>query len=353
MSTNAPKRILRWVLIVGIWIQDSIKHAWRIIAIMKFPCWPVLSLGFILLACRSNAPTVIRIMDGEQTYSIESAERVPLALLTKAGIVPQPYDGVLVNGIFQPIDRPLPETDSIQLQLRRAVPLTINSPQGQQVVQATAFTVGQALSEAGYPFYLSDLVQPPANTRIAGPMTITVAQARDMSIFTAENVIKVRSSAATVGELLAEAGVPLAGLDTSSPPENEAPPPDGQIRVVRVHESVTVTLAPIPFTTEVIESAEVPLGQQETIQPGVNGLAMRRTRIRFEDGKEVSRDKEEETVVRAPQTRIVAGGSQVVLAPVPISGVPNDYWLALEMYATVYSPCQSGTGGCSDRKSVV
>jgi 3D (Asp-Asp-Asp) domain-containing protein len=51
-------------------------------------------------------------------------------------------------------------------------------------------------------------------------------------------------------------------------------------------------------------------------------------------------------VIREPQKRIVAGGSQIVLAPVGGS-VPYEYWTAVQMYATVYSPCASGTGGCS------
>ena len=34
--------------------------------------------------------------------------------------------------------------------------------------------------------------------------------------------MNVRSAAGTVGEVLAEAGIPLVGLDTSSPLESEA-----------------------------------------------------------------------------------------------------------------------------------
>jgi hypothetical protein len=167
-----------------------------------------------------------------------------------------------------------------------------------------------------------------------------------LTIFAGDSIVNVRSAAQTVGETLAEAGIPLVGLDTSSPSENEAPPPDGQIRVVRVYETTEVALEPIPFTEQVVESPDVPLGQKETIQPGVNGLAMLRSRIRYEDGKEVSRETESKTVMREPQTRIVQSGEKIVLAPVG-GTIPYDYWFATEMYATVYSPCASGTGGCS------
>src|SRR5258706_5957257 len=199
---------------------------------MKSFRWLVFSLSFVLFACQSNSSSIITIIDGEKTYTIESAERIPLSLLTKAGIIPQPYDRVLLNGILEPIDQPLPETDFIQLQLHHGVPLTVNTPQGQQVAQSSALNVGQALSEAGYEIYSSDLIDPPVNTPTISPMTITYTPAREMSIFVGDNVLRVGSSAGTVGDVLAEAGIPLIGFDSSCPPYNEAAPPDGHIHVV-------------------------------------------------------------------------------------------------------------------------
>ncbi len=73
---------------------------------------------------------------------------------------------------------------------------------------------------------------------------------------------------------------------------------------------------------------------------------MIRERIRYEDGVEVSRTTEDKTTLREPQTRIVRSGEKIVLAPVG-GDIPYEYWYATEMYASVYSPCASGTGGCS------
>jgi uncharacterized protein YabE (DUF348 family) len=62
-----------------------------------------------------------------------------------------------------------------------------------------------------------------------------------------DEVIHIRSAAGTVGAALAEAGIPLTGLDTSRPVENEALPADGQIQVTRVTESISVELESVPF----------------------------------------------------------------------------------------------------------
>ncbi|MBC7878823.1 MAG: DUF348 domain-containing protein [Anaerolineales bacterium] len=316
---------------------------------MKIFRWLACSLTFLLISCQPNTPSSVTIIDGQKIHTSVSSERVPLTLLIQNGFEPQPNDRVLVNGIPAPIDQPISATDSIQLQIRRAVTLTLNTPQGQQTIQTSALTVAEALNEAGFSLSKNDLLDPPAETPIIESLTVIsviYTPARDLTIYVGENIVNIRSAAGTVGEALAEAGIPLIGLDTSSPLMNEAPPPDGQIRVVRVNETIEVALEPIPFTEQVVSSPDVPFGQKETIQLGIDGITMIRTRVRYEDGKEVSRATEDETVMREPQVRIVQSGEKIVLAPAG-GDIPYEYWFATEMYASWYSPCNSGTGGCS------
>ena len=313
---------------------------------MKNFRWLASMILFFVTACQPISSSVT-IIDGDKIQNIESTERELIPLLTQAGINLGQNDRVFVNGIPTPLDQTQLEAGSLTIQIRRAVNLTLTTPQGQQTIQTSALTVGQALTDAGFSLTKNDLIDPPAETPITQNLTVTYTPARDISISIGEFVVQVRSAAGTVGEVLAEAGIPLIGADTSSPLENEAPPSDGgQISVVRVHESIEVALKPIPFTEEVVTSPDVPFGEKETIQPGVDGLTMTRTRVRFENGVEVSRETESETVMREPQTRIVQSGEKIVLSPVG-GDIPYEYWTAVQMYASVYSPCASGTGGCS------
>jgi 3D (Asp-Asp-Asp) domain-containing protein len=177
-------------------------------------------------------------------------------------------------------------------------------------------------------------------------MTITHIPSRELTVTVGGQTMNIRSAARTVGEALAEAGLPLQGLDKSLPAENDAIPSDGQIQVIRVTESVSVELQSIPFETETTESEDIAFGESKIVQAGVNGVTMIRTRIRTEDGVEVSRETEDETVLLEPRTQIVASGSKIVLSQVDGSA-PYQYWYATQMYASWYSPCNSGTGGCS------
>ena len=308
----------------------------------------ILWLGFLLLlvSCQPQSPTIITILDGEQVHTLETDERIPANLLTEARITLAPSDLLLVNGHPFPLEQTLPpETDT--LQVRRAVSVTLVTPGGEQELVTAANTVGEALREAGIQLYAADFVDPPADTPLSAGMMITYRPSQELTVTTSAGVVRIRSSARTVGAALAGAGIPLVGLDYSLPAESDALPADGQIRVVQVSESVQLVQKSIPFETETVSSPEVELGTQEIAQPGENGLAIARTRIRYEDGQEVSRVTEDESVVRPPQTRIVNTGTKIVVNTTTVDGVTLEYWRAYEMYATIYSPCNSGTGGCS------
>jgi resuscitation-promoting factor RpfB len=302
-----------------------------------------LSLLLFLLSCQPQSPTQVTIMDGEQIKVVQTAERVPLVIITQAGFSVMPDDRVFLNGVLIPLDQPAPQTASTTLQLRHAVTLTIVTSNGQQSLQTAARTIGEALYSIGLLISASDLIDPPADTPITGPLTITFTPARELTVSVDGKVMPIKSSAPTVGQALAEAGIPLLGLDYSSPSESGALPADGQIHVVRVSESVTFALKPIPYTTETVQSADLELGQQEVISPGVNGIALTRTRIRYEDGQEVKRVKETESMVQPPQTQVVNAGTKLVS-----HDIGNlQYWYSIPMYATSYSPCRSGISGCS------
>lgn len=319
---------------------------WFIIPAMKTLRWLAPALTFLLLACQPEFSPEITIIDNGSARTLRAAERIPLLLLTQNGYSLQPQDRVLWNGQPLALDETLPNISNAQLQIRRAVSLTVITPQGTQTLVSSALTVGQALAEAGFTLSVNDRISPPPGTPITNSLQIEYAPAWEYTLMLGESQLAIRSAAETVHGVLADAGIPLVGADFSSPAENDAPPPDGVIRVTRVREAFEFEFKPIPFKEEVVNSPDLPFGQSETLQPGLEGLSLIRTRVRYENGIETVRTLEEESVVREPQTRIVQSGEKIVLNPVG-GNIPYEYWTAVEMYATVYSPCASGTGGCS------
>jgi uncharacterized protein YabE (DUF348 family) len=311
-------------------------------------------LIFLLFSCQPSPSSTVIITDNDKTITLQTDERVLSALLTQVGITLNPNDRVLLNGLLIASDQPITTYSTpsagqaypITLQIRRASPLTLVTPDGEQQLQSSAFTVGEVLKEATYWLHAGDKIEPALNSPITDSMTITVTPSRELMISVDGESVEINSSARTVGEALAEAGIPLIGLDYSLPAENEPLPSEGRISVVRVSESVLLAQKPIPFENEFQASADVALDQTQILQPGENGLTVQRIRIRYEDGEEISRLSEDETMVRPPKTRLLGYGTKVEIKTAEVDGVKIEYWRAVQMYATSYSPCRSGADKC-------
>jgi uncharacterized protein YabE (DUF348 family) len=293
-----------------------------------------------LFGCQSSATSTVTILEGNQVRVLTTSAAPLLAsLLAQGGVVMGPADRVLLRGLPVHPGQQLPNDSALTLQIQRAVSLTVNGKE----IQTAAPTVGQALAEAGFELYAADKLDPPADTPSAAGMAVTYVPSQLLVVTVDGRQIDVRSSAETVGAVLAEAGVPLLGLDTSRPGEDQSPPKDGRIRVTRVSEALVLAQRTIPYGSTFQQSAEIPLGQEKILQPGIGGLAVTRLRIRYENGSEVSRKTELEAIVRPPQNRLVAQGSKIVAETISVGGATFQYWRVMQMYATVYSPCESGT----------
>jgi uncharacterized protein YabE (DUF348 family) len=319
---------------------------------MKLNLRLTLAFLFFLFACQPTTLPTVTILDNDKAITLQTDERVPSTLITQEGITLNANDRILSSGLPIALNQPITNYP-ITLQIRRAVNLTLVTPDGQKPIQSSAFTVGEVLQEAGIQVRANDLIDPPADTPITQlPLTIYYSPSRQLTVSVDGKVVQIQSSARTVGEALAEAGIPLLGLDQAVPAENEALPSDGQIKVVRVSESVVLAQKPIPFESELIASADIPLDQNQILQPGESGLSVQRIRIRYEDGNEVSRVTENETMVRPPKNRVLGYGTKIEIKTATVDGVQIEYWRAVQMYATSYLPCPNGpTAPCGSTTS--
>lgn len=322
---------------------------------MKRIAW--LALAFLLLSCQPQAQTPNQIsvflLDGETLYTLEAGSDTPASLAARAGAVVEPVetlspaDRFLLNGQMVPADITLPTGESYTLQIIRAVNVTLVTPDGESTFQSAAPTLGQALAERRLTLYAADFLAPPPETALTADLTVSYRPARDYVIRVDGESIAVKSSAETVGQVLASARIPLLGLDYSLPAESESAPTDGAIEIVRVQESLLVEQTSIPFSTRYEYSAEIPLGSENFLQAGEPGLSVSTVRIRYENGVEVSRVTEAENLVRLPKEQVMGRGTQVTVQMLDVPGGQIQYWRAVQMYATSYSPCRSGISGCS------
>lgn len=311
---------------------------------MRFARLLALGALALLLACQPASASIITIIDSDKIIQLQTTERVPLSLLTQAGLTLNTSDRLLLNGLPIYSNEPV-KTYPITLQIRRARPLTLATADGNQKIDSSALTIGQALTEASYSLHASDKIDRALNSPISSSV-VSIHSPRGLTVLINDQTLQIITSVQTVGEALTQARIPLVGLDYSLPAESAPLPSDGQIRVVRVSESLVLAQKPIPFESELQASADVPLDQTQILQPGEMGLTMQRIRIRYEDGKEISRLTEDEALVRSPQKRVLGYGTKIEVKTATVDGVNIEYWRAVQMYATSYSPCRSGGDQC-------
>lgn len=308
---------------------------------MKSRLSVLLALLFLLpvTACQGNVTASI-LADG-QVYEVAASQPIPADLLSEAGLTLGPSDRILYLGAPIPLDEPLTVSGDFTLVVRRAVDMTLVTPEGAQTIQTSAQTIGQALTEAGYTVYAADRIDPPAGAPLDAVLTVHYQPSQPLTVTVDGSQVQVRSAAPTVGQALAEAGLPLTGLDYSVPSESEPLPADGSLRVVRVSESIALTQKSIPYSTRSEFSADLEIDHQELLQSGEPGLAIARIRTRSEDGVPVSLQTESETIVRPAQDRILGIGTKIVIRTTTVDGVTFEYWRAIQVYATYYVPCDA------------
>ena len=311
---------------------------------MKHLYW--LAFLLFLSGCQPQATVKkVNLIDGERHFALPANSRIPAEILAENDISLASGDRILINGKFADFNKAM-DCENCTLQIRRAVKITLITPYEEVELITTAFTVGDVLTESGIQLYDADFIDPPVGTPATDQLRIINRPSRQLAIRVDGQIIHIRSSAETVGAALLEGGIPLVGLDASQPSEDEPLPADGQIRIIRIVEKIETEQKEIPFEVEYVASNEIAIDQEEILTPGITGILMRRERVRYENGVEVSRISEQEEKVREPSKQVVGYGTKYVINTITIDGQELKYWRSLNVYATSYSPCNSGAERC-------
>lgn len=298
----------------------------------------------LIIAVHRAAQVQIRA-DG-QIYSTVSAEKNPAALLAEFDLSLAEGDRLLLAGEPISLDAQLPAAPVLALELRRPVAVSVTVDGQTQAFTSSAATLGEALAEAGVEWSEADRLQPAAETPLDAAVTATVVRARPLSIALGDAELQIYSAATIVGEALAEAGIALQGEDYSEPAEDLAVPADGAIRVVRVSESLQLVQEALPHEIEWQPDDTAELDSISVVQLGQDGVQASRVRVRYEDGQEVSRRTEGERILVEPQTQINGYGTKIVVRTTVVDGLTIEYYRAVNVFTTWYSPCNSGVSTC-------
>lgn len=278
--------------------------------------------------------------------SFFSTQRLPANLLHEAGIRLYPADRILWNGQDVRLDQPLPFSPTLVLQHVPATRLTLQQVTSLTTIHTTASSVGEALWLAGIRLSAADSTNVPLNQKPAPSQPIIIRRAQMLSIQTPAGTVFIRAASDSAGEALAIAGMTLQGSDYSIPAEDQPLPDSGEIRVIRVSETFILEQEVLPFENEYIADASLPLDQRKVIETGRQGLKVKKVRMRYEDDVETGQQVEDEWIAIPPVNQKIGYGTQVNIQEIATPDGVFQYWRAITVYATSYSPCRSGTSKC-------
>ena len=295
------------------------------------------------------ARDVTLVIQGE-TQVLRTALEKPLAILESAEIDVSADDKIWVNGALAHYEA-LPgwTIPARHIELRRPLRLTVSIDDEEMHLLTTAETVGAALREAGIALETGDKLDPAADTVIARDLRVTISRGMPVSLQVDGVVIEARSSAEQVDELLAELDIALFDQDYVIPPGDSEITPDMIIEILRVTEEEISEREIIPFETRYEPDGELNLDRKQVVQLGQEGERVIRSRLRYENGVEVSREIIETVLAQSPRDMVVHYGTRQALGSVDTPGGPRQYWRVLCMYATSYHP--AALGG-DDRTSI-
>jgi len=230
-----------------------------------------------------------------QTRIVRTTHTRPTDVLNAAGVTLSPDDTIVINGIpFALRERALTDwaANINQIQVYRAVDITVIDGDTRRTVRTTGPTVGEALYGAGITVYLADSVVPDASTPVSDDLTVTIQRAVAARVVVDGATIETRTLSPDVAGLLANAGIALLGMDYSIPNEDSPVRRDMTVRVIRVHEAVESTIEPVPFGMIAEADPQLELDQIRLLQPGEPGIRRRDVRVRYENGVPISQEED-------------------------------------------------------------
>jgi uncharacterized protein YabE (DUF348 family) len=299
---------------------------------------------FLFRTVNAASPNVA-VLDGEKILAANLNAATPAEALALAGASLAPADAILVNGKVFPPDSPF-LCSRCTVQIRHAAAFTLVTPDGSQTLKSAAFSLEEALWSIGIRPYAADEIFPLPQTPPRLVESAIYRPSREFTLMRKDTMVSFRSAAENVGDALAEAGIPIQGLDYTLPAESDPLPDDGQIRLVQVQEVIQLILNPLPYTSELQPAPDVELDQRVILQPGSYGIEATRVKIRYEDGVETLRTSGFTMTIKPPQNEIIGFGTKVVIRTMNTPNGVIEYWRAVPVYATSYSPCNSDADRC-------
>jgi uncharacterized protein YabE (DUF348 family) len=271
----------------------------------------VLALVLATTAFVALDKTVSLSVDGQER-EVRSFARTVGDLLHAQGIAHGERDVVSPSP-----DTTLDDGDRVVVRYGRLLSLTVDGQT--RDVWTTALTVDEALSQLGIRADGAVLSASRSQRIDRRGLDLDLRMPRGLTITADGTSVPLTTTAATVGDALAEAGITLGERDTVSPQADE-PTVDGQsVTVTRVEVREVTEQQEVAFTTQRRDDPTLLTGTTRRQQRGAVGAKELTYAETVVDGEVGERTLVSEVVTREPVTEVVLVGTKPKPRPRPSS----------------------------------
>ncbi|KUN21423.1 transglycosylase [Streptomyces antibioticus] len=221
--------------------------------------------------------------------------------------------------------------DEIAVHYGRPVRLTIDGQRRE--VWTTAHTVEGALKQFGVRAEGAYLSMARSQRIGREGLALDVRTERAVTVMADGRSRTVRTNAATVREVIEEAGITLRGQDTTSVAPGSFPRDGQTVTVLRITGSKEVREETIPFRVERREDASLFKGTEVVEQAGREGVRQVTYSLRTVNGVKQKPRRIGTEVVREPRAQVVKVGTKPL--PTSVQGADGLNWQGL-------AACESG-----------
>ncbi|MBW0270928.1 Resuscitation-promoting factor RpfB [Nocardia sp. MH4] len=249
-----------------------------------------------------NHKTVALVVDGERT-ELTTMSRDVRAVLADAGYELSEHDAVTPAAGSK-------VADGATITLNRGREITVSVDGAERKVWTTGLTAGDALAQ----------MQIPADTHVVPTRTEKLPLAgAALSVYTPRTVsladggaapVDVRLAAATIGEFLTAAGIPLEDQDFTEPAADTPLTEGMKVTVTRQRVEQRTETLPLDPTELVIEDPTMNMSRTVVENPGVAGLHEATFAVTLTNGVESSRVQTNSNVITPAQPKTIRKGAK-------------------------------------------
>lgn len=253
--------------------------------------------------------TVVVAVDGQER-PVRSFAGDVRGVLDRAGVTVGEHDTVAPA-----LDAGVADGDRVVVRHGRLLRLRIDG--ADREVWTTALTVDEALRQLGVRADGAYLSASRSSRIPREGFALTLRQARAVAVAHDGTVTRVRSSAATVADLLTELRLSVGPTDTLSVPPATRLTPGLTLTVTRIAYPRHERTDPVPFATERVADAALLVGTEQVVREGKPGAVLRLLERKVVDGKVVSERLVASRQATAPVSRVVHVGTKAKPRPQP------------------------------------